>query len=155
MTNPVGKKYTQSPPTYADMRAIEWIEETGGGDASFFKEVPLVPSKVEQAFTTPMQVENAIDLLFDIAPPLPWAHFSPIGGMGGMIKRLFKGKILSSLDVEGTLEIIDQFFENDWVSENEEKQKEGEKLLALLHHLTHLDQILHEITLRILSCLKP
>lgn len=131
-------------------KSVHWIDSVKEIDRSFIDEVPLVPEKLLQGNTDSL-MGNAVNKLFECEIPAPFAVFPEFKGYQTSIKRLFKNKVLATFDVDFTREILDNFFENEEGIEEEN----GEKLYSMLDELTHLNQILEEIYLKILSCLKP
>jgi hypothetical protein len=130
--------------------SLEWIDEPSIVDRSYLDDVPLIPDKLLQAIISPI-IKSEVDLLFDLVPPGTWATFHPFAGYYSRIKRLFKGKVLSSFEPDLAIEILDNLFEG----EPDLDQNDGDKLYAMLYELTNLNQILETIVLRILSSLKP
>jgi hypothetical protein len=130
--------------------SVEWIDEPSIVDRSYIDDVPLIPDKTLQAIIAPL-IKSEVDALFDFTPPGTWALFQPFPGYTSRIRRLFKGKILSSFEPDLAIEILDNLFE----AEDSLSEEEGEKLYTMLYELTNLNQLLETILLRILSSLKP
>lgn len=131
-------------------KSVYWIDSQEEIDPSFIDDVPLIPEKLLQGNLDSL-MGNAVNKLFDCNIPAPFAHFPEFKEYKTSIKRLFSNKVLATFDVDFTKETLDNFFENEEGLEEEH----GEKLYGMLDELTYLNQILEEITLKILSCLKP
>lgn len=124
---------TQPVTTY-----VEWLDAMKV-DKSFTDDVPLIPGKASQA--TFDSIENATDQLFDYEPPATFALFVPWEQSN--IKRLFLRKVLTTLDTDSALAILDHLDEED-----------GEKICEMLYTLDGLNDLLEEIFNRIFSTLK-
>ena len=131
-------------------KSVQWVDQPQVIDQSFFDDVPLIPEKMRQGNVDSL-MGSAVDKLFEYNQPEPWAHFAPFVEYRNSIKRLFSSKVLATFDPDFARETLDNFFEN----EGDMHEEEGGKLYEMLEELTHLNVILEEIYLKILSCLKP
>ena len=131
-------------------KSVEWLDHPQSIDRSFLDEVPLVPEKLLQSISEPL-MGSYVDDLFGQNQPNPFASFPNFMGYRNSLKRLFTNKVLATFDLEIAKETLDNFFE----LEGEELLDEGEKLYVMLDELSHLNVILEQIYLNILSILKP
>jgi hypothetical protein len=132
------------------VKSVEWLDHPVAIDRSFLDEVPLVPEKLLQGISEPL-MGSSVDQLFGCNQRKPFAHFPEFAGYKSSLKRLFTNKVLANIDLGIAREALDNFFE----LEGESRLEEGEKLYCMFDELSHLNVILEEIYLNILSCLKP
>jgi len=128
--------------------SVHWIEQAIEIDRAFLDEVPLIPEKAAQGIIDPM-LGSAVEKLFECTHPGPWALFVPYKDYQVSLRRLFKRKLLNNFDIEWAKEQLDGFLED-----REDEEESAGKLYELFQELEHLDAILEEIHLKILSCLK-
>ncbi len=133
--------------TVSSQSSVTWVDTANEIDLSFVEEVSNVPLKAGQAIVEPL-LQNYLDTLFEIRGLSPWALFIPFKGYFTNLKKLFKRNVLSSFSVEVALEILDNYHENEGESE------EGEKIYEMLSSLDNLNNLLEEITLRVLSTMR-
>ncbi len=131
-------------------KSVQWVDHPQPIDQSFLDDVPLIPEKMRQGNVDSL-MGSAVDKLFECNQREPWAHFAPFVEYRNSIKRLFSSKVLATFDPDFARETLDNFFEN----EGDMHEEDGGKLYEMLEELTHLNVILEEIYLKILSCLKP
>jgi hypothetical protein len=131
-------------------KSVEWLDHPVSIDRSFLDEVPLVPEKLLQGISEPL-MGSYVDHLFGQNQPNPFASFPNFDGYRNSLKRLFTNKVLATFDIEIAKETLDNFFE----LEGDDLIEDGEKLYHMLEELSHLNVILEQIYLNILSILKP
>jgi hypothetical protein len=131
-------------------KSVEWLDHPVTIDRSFLDEVPLVPEKLLQGISEPL-MGGFVDNLFGQAQPNPFASFPNFEGYRNSLKRLFTNKVLATIDIGIARETLDNFFE----LEGDELIEDGEKLYLMFDELSHLNVILEQIYLNILSILKP
>src|SRR3990167_3116308 len=126
---------------------IEWVDTPVEVDWRYIEDTPVIANKTGQAICSPM-MENKLETLFEVTPPLAWATFSPSPGYITRLRYLFLRKVLSSFDPECSIDMLDAFFENG--DEEEDEDAERESIYAMLHSLKSLNTLSEEIFLRIL-----
>ena len=126
--------------------SVQWIDQAIEIDRAFLDEVPMIPEKAVQGIVAPM-LGSAVEKLFEYTHPESWALFVPYKDYQVSVRRLFKRKILNHLDTDWAKDQLDNFLE-------EEENEHAGKLYEMFQELEHLDAILEEIHLNILSCLK-
>ena len=131
-------------------KSVQWIDQPQEVDLSFLQDVPQIPEKMLQGNVDSL-MGSAVDRLFEADSREPWALFVPYAEYRNSIRRLFRNKVLATFDPDFARDTLDNFFEN----EGDARADEGDKLYEMLEELTHLNVILEEIYLKILSCLKP
>ncbi len=130
--------------------SVEWAKIQEHVDLRYITEVPVVSKKAEQAIID-IATPSHLDELFDLRKNPSWALFHPFKGYHHRLKKLFQRKLIPHLDPEKSRELLDTFFEEGEMDEEEE----AEKLYTIFQEIENLDAILEEIVLNLLSCLKP
>lgn len=129
--------------------SVEWAKFQEDLDTKYITEVPIVSKKAEQAIIDVM-TPSQVDLLFDLRKNAPWALFLPFKGYLYHLKKLFQRKLIPHLDPQKSSDILDQFFEEGQIADEED----AEKIYGLLQEMATLDKISEDIVLGVLSCVK-
>ena len=136
------------PVTMGSTDSLVWIDEPPGIDRLYLDTPEEVPQLASQANFDDL-ITNTLERLFFYTPPDTWAQFFPYIGYKQQLRRLFKFKVQSTIDIKEAIDGLDSFFED--ISDFGE---EGEKIYEMLYSLDSLNDLLESIYLRILSALK-
>lgn len=133
---------------------VRWLDGPPKVDPGYIKEVPQIHELSSQPILDSV-TKSQLNKLFQIEPPMAWAHFTPYEGyFTGLCRTFFRGQLLE-LDVEDSLDKLDAQADDSSDEEESEEESEEDALFTLLYQIRELSALLKEIELKIISMAKP